>query len=89
MRRPLQYDASTVGENRFVPPLKPGPWTDVLSVFAGIRPQVQAAGNASTELPQRPCATQSIRLQPRTGSSASLPVKAGHVYTIQFELAGG
>ena len=25
---------------------------DVLSVFAGIRPQVRAAGNASTELPQ-------------------------------------
>jgi hypothetical protein len=35
---------------------------DVLRVFAGIRPQVRAAGNASTELPQRPCATQRLKL---------------------------
>jgi len=32
---------------------------------------------------------QSSRLQPRTGSSASLPVKAGHIYTIQFERGDG
>jgi alpha-L-fucosidase 2 len=32
---------------------------------------------------------QSIRLQPETGSGAPLTVKAGHVYTIQFERGGG
>jgi len=68
-------------------------WNDGLPAAATLRPTVDGvhvlrppAGSRIREVRD---GRQSIRLHPGAGSSASLPVKAGHVYSIQFERIGG
>ena len=56
--RYVPVPARVHAERALQPPMR----DDVLSVFAGIRAQVRAAGNASTALPQRPCATQRLTI---------------------------
>ena len=68
-------------------------WNDGLPGTATLRPTVDGVhvlrpptGSRIREVRD---GRQSIRLHPGAGSSASLPVKAGHVYSIQFERTGG
>ena len=68
-------------------------WNDGLPGTATLRPTVDGVhvlrpptGSRIREVRD---GGQSIRLHPGAGSSASLRVKAGHVYSIQFERGGG
>jgi alpha-L-fucosidase 2 len=68
-------------------------WNDGLPGTATLRPTVDGVhvlrpptGSRIREVRD---GRQLITLQQAAGSSASLTVKAGHVYTIQFERGGG
>ena len=68
-------------------------WNDGLPGTATLRPTVDGVHvlrpPTGSRIRQVRDGRQLIPLQPGAGSSASLPVKAGHVYSIQFERTGG
>jgi alpha-L-fucosidase 2 len=68
-------------------------WKDGLPATVSLRPTVDGAQLLRFPPGSRIRAIrdgrQSIRLQPAAGPTTSLPLKAAHVYTIEFERAGG
>ena len=68
-------------------------WNDGFPASAILRPTVDGVHvlrpPTGSRIRQVRDGRQLIPLQPGAGSSASLRVKAGHVYSIQFERTGG